>query len=117
MFILFCIFVWQIRDSFRCKVICCFWCVAIKIILNNYIKRYSIKSVLLQNVQVLVCGRRLKRKIKVSFHRDFSGMDAFICVSGIALLVHDLNWKCFHTINVCNNILMDIVLWSQGKRT
>ena len=37
-FILFNIFVWGIRNYSRFKVIGCFWSVAVKIILSNYIK-------------------------------------------------------------------------------
>lgn len=79
-FILFCIFVWQIRNCFRFKVICCFWSVAIKIILNSYIKCYCIKSVLLRNIRVLVCGRRLKRKRFHFIEIFLEWMPLYVCL-------------------------------------
>ena len=56
-------------------------------------------------MRVLVCGRRLKRKIKGSLHREFSRMDTFTCVSGIALLIHCLSRKRHNTVNIAITFL------------
>lgn len=66
-----------------------------------------------ENIRVFVCGRRLKRKIKISFHREFSGMDALTCVSRIALLIHGLSWKHHYTINIAVTFLRT---WYCGVR-
>lgn len=74
-----------------------------------------ITDVLFQKIRVLFSRRRLKRKVKVSFYREFSGMYAFKCVSKIAVLIILLQLETSLHYKYCYNILMNMALWSQGR--